>query len=1514
MKIGKRGQTKLIILSMLLLSVCFVYVSADFPGGDYESAINGDMVGSKNSYFEVNIFPHTSNAFVEQCQYINIIPGLATQDYDLLLTYDNEISNPDIWVWKNAEYTYGGMDIRETSYTCPTSDFNYTISPNWAECLEWYSNESRYATLWEGEFNSGDIPSKTVYYNESFWNPTKNIGYKDQWISIKDKFSHATVNGTERYWVKNQQLVQNNNYTIKWCYNTPPNSNGKWSFYGKRSIDTLAQALSSGNYIMIDPWWNASCSAKTNWKIEPVYTDQNQILFLHADTTGAKWETNRGQVYFVENDSNTLLSWMNETAFNGANTKFSTNISVTAGTEFGIDAYYDCGGSVRERIYNYSDVYLHATSFEEAGEVGAGYFDLGGGGDHPTSSSNFAYELQSSMWQDEAPTSYRAVNLSVYNNGLKLHNVSVSWQNYWDEVGDPCENGDTIDIEILQGNIRYTNCRGLCNTAGGGDYDDICYYDNNPGGSGTVWQDTGLTRTDDNWDEYGMYITDTTYFLYVQGKQIHTNTIPASTDDRWRYYNDKINLYQDDLRMWRNYTTNNPTVTNMGEEIGNTAPFVEIKSPLNNTYFGTPYMNFTYNVSDADIGSVVNCSFFINKTEWLTNFSVTQVANQSFNVTNLSIGVYNWSVGCFDGSEWANSTEYNLSILDLNTAPFVEINFPLNNSKFATPYINFTYNVSDADAGSVVDCSLFINKHEWLTNFSVTQIENQTFNVTNLTTNSYNWSVGCYDGAKWYNSTEYNITIDVSGPSCYAVSVTPSNIEANSTGTFELIVNCTDMSGINTTKVGDHYRSFYTTTVDDDGGTPNQWHIFYPDNNMAVSNDIIGQQVLRATGRNESYWYEDLGLAELDADIYTYAVYDGEYNKFKIQDSGTTDNESWALFNISGPVEMLAFKQSFPLSIENMQSEEKKEYNIYKNNHLMVLFYDLERMKNVKNYLLSAWGNFNYTLAPNKDMEIVYCNQSHLDITCGGDFTTGCTTTAKNDNDNCVYLNALPYPALNTRKFSSKNSSYVGPDTYGIIDGKVGGIETTNISYIYYSSVVSLAKGTYTIRYANGTTDTNIAFNDSGLAFFTTDAGSTYSQLNGTPDIFINTIKDGDQFQLGGCAWDLLGNEFCDFAFLTDDIGIVNFTIGSPHIQKYLYGSCTIDNQASCTGTDDDKNGTHSGNMSIHINMAIDPDSAGNVSHNLTLVNEDGTYNYTINTSFQSYDDSDLHIIFYTNDVADGQYKLNISAYGGDDMLTIKSFTTEDNFTIDNTGPTVSLTAPANNTNKLDSNTVTFIYQVTDTSGVDNCALNLQQTTWSIRDTDFTITEGIAQIFTTSISNGAYNWSIGCYDGAGNQENSSKYNLTVNAPLPGGGGGGGSSYCTDLGGICNVNSSCCSGACFNFTCVSLTDIDLLLQVDEEEEEEENRTIFEIIVDEIVEVPETVIDFSKSTGEKIFNYARGLFDSTFKMELLRPITGKDYEVRKIWFWLAGFLAIITVFLYLINRILVSKKNKEPFRLR
>ncbi len=110
------------------------------------------------------------------------------------------------------------------------------------------------------------------------------------------------------------------------------------------------------------------------------------------------------------------------------------------------------------------------------------------------------------------------------------------------------------------------------------------------------------------------------------------------------------------------------------------------------------------------------------------------------------------------------------------------------------------------------------------------------------------------------------------------------------------------------------------------------------------------------------------------------------------------------------------------------------------------------------------------------------------------------------------------------------------------------------------------------------------------------------------------------------------------------------------------------------------------------------------------------------------------------------------------------------NITIrDTTAPDVSLESPANNTKRTTAST-TFNYNVSDASSISNCSLIINK---AIILTGTTITKGMAQSFTRTLTNGKYNWSVNCTDELGNTGASLIYNLTVavpsSTPAPSGG-------------------------------------------------------------------------------------------------------------------------------------------------
>jgi hypothetical protein len=206
---------------------------------------------------------------------------------------------------------------------------------------------------------------------------------------------------------------------------------------------------------------------------------------------------------------------------------------------------------------------------------------------------------------------------------------------------------------------------------------------------------------------------------------------------------------------------------------------------------------------------------------------------------------------------------------------------------------------------------------------------------------------------------------------------------------------------------------------------------------------------------------------------------------------------------------------------------------------------------------------------------------------------------ASKDTDNCVYLDSFDTTDLDTIYYSSRNSSY-SKTCLGINNSKIGGINATDTYYIAFES--GTTAGNYTVRYANGSSGTNVSFANTKVAWSSADDGVTWTQAEFTPDFWFSSVKSGDQFQLGVYVEDNLGNSYTNFSFHTDDIGDVNYPISKPSIAYY---------QSAGESKDYYLNGSHAGNMTINVNMAKDPDAQGTVNHSLYLYNPDGTYNRT---------------------------------------------------------------------------------------------------------------------------------------------------------------------------------------------------------------------------------------------------------------------------------------------------------------
>jgi hypothetical protein len=658
-------------------------------------------------------------------------------------------------------------------------------------------------------------------------------------------------------------------------------------------------------------------------------------------------------------------------------------------------------------------------------------------------------------------------------------------------------------------------------------------------------------------------------------------------------------------------------------------------------------------------------------------------------------------------------------------------------------------------------------------NYTNVSIINSTGSIINSSVNSTNSTATFYlniytDGNYSINATAFdlagnsnrsvvsNITIDSQPPICVLVNRTPSKINDTSNGTFNVILNCSDYSGINTTLTGDHFWGFTSRTLDSFQvavGVPNRWSIRPTPNNISqVGTNLTAYgPIFRAQGRGRSFWYESLSGSMAGSNLsswflydnYSYAADDGHYGYFNL----TLTNSTHAIINFTSPsVELSVFRQNIPLSYDSLVSESKKNFLITKNAGLLVQRNDLEAMKGSANYTIIVFRNIALQSSPIAALRAWYCNSTYSP-------TGGVTVIA---SPNCVLINTIPASAVIAGNIvlTDRNSSYY-KGIYSISNNSIGGIVATPIHYYYYDTLENSPSKGYDFRYANGTTITNTSFAQTNRTWTTANDGASFTALAGTADLMEFTTKStDDEFQFGYCIYDSYNHLGCNSTVFADQISPTNHPISVPAVIEYNSSGAVNNTNLS---------GYQMGTMNILIGCSKDPDSVGNVTHNLTLFTAAGAYNYTINSSFKCTNDSNTWINFNTSLVQDGLYKTNVSATSGDNPLDIQSFLTAQNFTIDNTAPAVSIVSPLNST-FTNLTLIDFSYTVTE-SNLNWTNVSIYNSTGDIINTTTNSSNGTVHSYLSVYTDGYYIFNVTACDLAGTCTQA-RGNFTRDATLP----------------------------------------------------------------------------------------------------------------------------------------------------
>jgi hypothetical protein len=207
--------------------------------------------------------------------------------------------------------------------------------------------------------------------------------------------------------------------------------------------------------------------------------------------------------------------------------------------------------------------------------------------------------------------------------------------------------------------------------------------------------------------------------------------------------------------------------------------------------------NITLIYKPQQSSGLANCTLFVNSLlNQTSTWPIANAANNTFNLTGVLAGRYNWSVNCTDNNGGVqNSSTWNFTV-DL-TRPAITLNAPNDTSTVANNTVVFNYTPNDTQSPYLL-CNLSINGTVTGAEANVSAGSAKTAPVLLHGNNaSYLWNVTCRDYALNSNTSLTWRVYVLAPPSVTLVSPTANNVTAvNATFIYRPydpfgLVNCT---------------------------------------------------------------------------------------------------------------------------------------------------------------------------------------------------------------------------------------------------------------------------------------------------------------------------------------------------------------------------------------------------------------------------------------------------------------------------------------------------------------------------------------------------------------------------------------------------------------------------------------------------------------------------------------------------------------------------------------------------
>ncbi len=744
------------------------------------------------------------------------------------------------------------------------------------------------------------------------------------------------------------------------------------------------------------------------------------------------------------------------------------------------------------------------------------------------------------------------------------------------------------------------------------------------------------------------------------------------------------------------------------------------------TYPNNIILNSSFNFNFTAIDNValnLVCLLTNNNTEY-TGITAINNTPYLYPISGLTDGLFYWNVTCNDTAGRTNtSLTYNYTVAE---KPTVSLISPINHNRTTQTDFNFTYIPND-NSGVLQNCSLIINGNQNTTNYTIYPNNQNNFSASNFIDGEYNWTIECYDpsGNKGNYTPAYQLIVDLMGPNISMIFPTEGgtyNFEdinftwvATDTWATNLMCNITLDGKLNTTNIttlsgqitnytiynlpqGEHNWTLdcwddlnnpstsdtINFTVNAPDLTLNASHIIFnntnPDENETITINATIYNIGGATAYNVPVEFWD-GIPEEGGS----RINGIQTISSLIASASTTVNVSW---NISLGMHNIYVIINYT-GVELNKSNNNATVNVSVLHAL------------INSPLNETWTNetqieFNFTMWDYTDNLINY--SIIVDGIPNGQ--TGNSTSSISKLLNVTLIEGMHYVSVRATDYLSRIKDSPAILLYIDQTPPKGRFETPDEWWfndaspeIFFNITDNLAQILNYSLYVNESLEnSSTIINGTSKSINLTDKiNSTYILTLNSTDLALNKNSTSIRIYIDTVEPTIELLYPVDFDFFTTNTTQLNFSVND-NLDPYIGCNITLDNQV-----------------------------------NLSYIN--ASRQQTINTT-----------IYNLNE---GTHYWNVTCWDGGLSSNINNINTSETRSFNvYIPPIITLISPENN-NWTNIENVTFFYTVSDTTGIENCSLILNN---EIITTNTTIFNNALNNFTVFDMYGIYNWSIQCYD------------------------------------------------------------------------------------------------------------------------------------------------------------------------